>query len=63
MYRYLEHIIKQVRGGSHYWSILSESLKNLTPEEQEALYRVLQNTRSEAEQEGKREGRKHLGIL
>lgn len=58
---YLPHIRQVVltgRGGSTYWGLLEEAVTAMTPHQQEALYRVLSNTKDEAVMEAKREVRK-----
>jgi hypothetical protein len=56
-------MVMRLRGGQLYWSRIEETVKAMKPEEQEALYRILQNTQDEAKADGKREARRHPHVF
>lgn len=47
-------ILRQ-RGGQHNWQVLEEVVAAMTPQQQEAFYRTLQNANDEGRQQGKRD--------
>jgi len=55
-FNYVRAMILQLRGGRIYWDALEPVIKEMTPQQQEALLRVLQNS----QQEGKDQARQQL---
>lgn len=58
---YLPYIRAKIlggRGGQTYWPLLEEAVTAMTPQQQEAFYRVLENAKDEAVMAAKREVRK-----
>lgn len=53
--RHIKAFVLQRRGGQHYWKTLGPVVEKMTDAEQEALFRVLENTRQEAEDDARRQ--------
>lgn len=58
--RFYAHIRSHVlrgRGGQHYWRTLEPLVRKMTDAEQEALFRVLETTKQDAEDDARRKVR------